>query len=314
MNSDSPIPDLTQFRVPAVRHLAWMCRAPQLFSSPLKFDLSSHLPSDTLETLQRWDEKPEEGPSFLTATPHPRLGLYFEGLYECLMTEILGWDLLAKNLQIKSPERTLGELDFVLRNPQTELIEHHEIAVKFYLGYESPESGFALWYGPNVSDRLDIKIQRMLEHQSQRTQLAETGEALALLDIRGPLRSRVFMPGYLFYPFEPSGSESGLQSGLQSGLASPSQAPADHARGYWLYLGAAEEMNTQCWVHLRKPYWLGPWVQAGPPESANTEATLASVHSTGTPRLFASLQHDEQTGLWKEKERVFVVPEQWPGC
>lgn len=295
MNSDSCIPPLTQYRIPAVRHLAWMCHAPQLFSGPLAFDLTAHLPANALEKLRRWDENPESGPSLLREAPHPRLGLYFERLYECLMTDVLGWDVLARNLPIRSGGRTLGELDFVLRNPHTKAIEHHEIAVKFYLGYALADE--ILWYGPNAKDRLDIKTRRLLEHQSQRTQLAETVTALGLLGINEALIPRIFMPGYLFYPCERP-------------LAAPIQAPDKHERGHWLYLEHARKINTEHWVPLRKPHWLGPWVQTNSPNVEETKATLDKVELTGRPRLFARLEREDHH--WKEADRCFVVPDHWP--
>lgn len=296
MNSAVSAVDPRQFRTPCLRHLAWMCQAPQLLKGPLCFDLSAHLPTDALGKLWHWDQNPEQGPSLITEKPHPRLGLYFERLYECLMAEVLGWDVLARNLPIRSEGITLGELDFVLRNPHTKGIEHHEIAIKFYLGY-ALSSGETRWYGPNANDRLDIKTQRLLEHQSQRSQLAETVSALGLLDIHETPAPRIFMPGYLFYPFERE-------------LSPPLQAPSNHARGHWVYVDQARSMNTETWVHLRKPHWLGPWIQSDPPDVEQTIATLGKVELTARPRLFARMEYDDK--IWREVDRIFVVPRQWP--
>lgn len=296
MNQVVSAVDPSQFRVPCIRHLAWMCQTPQLFRGPLQFGLGAHLPADALEKLRHWDHNPEQGPSLVNETPNPRLGLYFERLYECLMTDVLGWDVLARNLPIRSEGITLGELDFVLRNPHTQGIEHHEIAIKFYLGYPL-QSGETSWYGPNAKDRLDIKTRRLLEHQSQRIQLAETVNALGLLGIHETLTPRIFMPGYLFYPFDRE-------------LAPPLQAPSDHAKGHWLYHSQVRSMNAEHWLHLRKPHWLGPWVQPDLPDIAETKATLEKVERSATPRLFARLEHDGEN--WKEVDRIFVVPATWP--
>lgn len=300
MKSDLyPTFDPTRFRQPAIRHLAWICQAAQLTDSPLAFDLSAHLPANTLEKLQDWEQAPHTAPAALLEPAQPRLGYYFERLYECLLTDILGWEVLVRNLPIRGHERTLGELDFVVRNPATGGAEHHEIAIKFYLGYGGSEA-MARWYGPNAVDRLDLKTQRMLEHQSQRAGLAESVAALGALGIDGPLKSRVFMPGYLFYPLEPQ-------------MKAPASVPANHQRGRWVYLDAARGMDTANWVHLRKPHWLGPWLQTGAPAPADATAVLAQIAATGTPRLFASMRLDACSGLWKEAERFFVVPASWPG-
>ena len=82
--------ELTRIRHPVVRHLAWMCQAPQLLDSSLVLDPFEHLPPDIRDVLVQWDACPERGPGLLGAIPNPRLGLYFESLYECLMTKLLG--------------------------------------------------------------------------------------------------------------------------------------------------------------------------------------------------------------------------------
>ncbi len=295
--------DLTQFRVPAVRHLAWMCQAPQLLESELSFHPSRHLAENALVTLRRWDAHPATGPAVLTDIPKPRLGLYFEELYECLLTHLLGFEVLARNLQIRGAERTLGELDFVVRNPRTHEIEHHEVAVKFYLGVHRQESGATFWHGPNAIDRLDLKTRSLLEPQSQRTLLAETAAALQALGIAQPVTTRIFMPGYLFYPSPDSPDQ-------ESNV--PPTVPSNHERGHWLYLAQARRRDTRDWVHLQKPHWLGPWAQAEAPDAVATSTTLEAIETTGTPRLFARVTFDAATNLWKETERFFIVPAQWP--
>jgi len=290
---------LSRFRVPAVRHLAWLCSAPQLLEGPAAFALHHHLPADWWERLQQWDRSPDTGPAVLTEAAHPRLGLYFERLYECVMTQLLGWELLAKNLQIAGQGRTLGELDFVLRNPASGQVEHHEIAVKFYLGYRDNADSQPLWYGPNTSDRLDLKTARLLNHQVRMTERPETLAALEAAGLPQPSKARIFMPGYLFYPDDRT-------------LPAPAGVPGDHARGAWRYASQVKPDEVQCWAHLRKPHWLGPWVQSQTPDPEAAQARLAQVQARGTPRLFARLGPQSGGGDWVEEERFFVVPDPWP--
>ena len=300
--------DLTQFRVPAVRHLAWMCHAPQLLDSGLSFYPSNHLANDVFATLLQWDAHPEIGPAVLTAIAKPRLGLYFEELYECLLTNLLGFEVLARNLQIRGAERTLGELDFVVRHPRTRQIEHHEVAVKFYLGVDKQGSGATFWHGPNAIDRLDIKTRSLLDQQSQRTLLVETAAALQVLGIAQPVATRIFMPGYLFYPLPGALDE---EQNIRP-LSAPPQVPANHERGHWFYLDQARRGDTHDWVHLQKPHWLGPWVQTEAPDALATATALDAIEATGTPRLFAHVSIDPVTNRWKETERFFIVPTHWP--
>lgn len=289
--------DPTQFRIPAVRHLAWMSQAPQLHCGDLSFDPARLMGPEGWTRLRAWDARPEQGPPVLTEPAHRRLGLYFESLYHCLLTEVLGWELLARNLPIRNSERTLGELDFLLRNPHSGDVEHHEVAVKFYLGYKDAVG--VRWYGPNARDRLDIKTARLREHQSRLTRLPEARPLLRRLGVHEVPRPRIFMPGYLFYP-------------RQSELPPPDQVPRDHGRGGWLYVKDADALDVDSWANLLKPHWLGPWIQKEPPDRAETIKALQAVAETGRPRLFARLEYRPGAACWTEKERAFIVPASWP--
>lgn len=292
------------FTTPAVRHLAWLCQTPQLINNLISFRPMEWLPPDVLATLWQWEAHPEHGPDVLTETPHYRLGLYLERLYDCLMQDILGWTVVVRNLAIRTGGNTLGELDFIVRNPHTGHNEHHEIAVKFYLGYQAGNDANVRWYGPNAHDRLDLKSHRMLHQQSQRCLLPETLDTLSGAGIEAPVSSRIFMPGYLFYP-------------LDGALPAPVSADPGHLRGHWLSLPTARKRavqgDTENWVVLRKPHWLGPWSQVEAPAAGALQSVFAEIETSDTPRLFATLAFDSHTGRWQEKNRFFVVPASWPG-
>ncbi|PXX89173.1 DUF1853 domain-containing protein [Marinobacter vulgaris] len=278
-----------------------MCRAPQLISSVMDFAPEKYLPADTGERLQAWDNAPQCGPAVLTEQPARRLGHYFERLYECLIGDLLGWEILLKNQPIRDNGMTLGELDFVVRNPADNIVEHHEIAVKFYLGHRASEQDIALWYGPNSRDRLDIKTQRLIGHQSRMSERPEARSLLASMGIEAPSRPRIFMPGYLFYP-------------LVETLTPPAGVPPDHLRGNWLYIDTVDQVteDTKRWIPLVKPHWLGPWRQKAAPDCRETESALEMVRSAGIPRLFAVLEQSAVDGYWQETSRLFVVPTVWP--
>lgn len=281
-------------------HVMWLCQAPQLVDSPQTFPLADLLPGDWQSRLAHWVAHPETRPRELAEPPHPRLGYYFERLYECVLTQLLGWELVARNLQVREAGgRTLGELDFVVRDPESGVVEHHEIAVKFYLGYPQGGAG-TRWYGPNSRDRLDLKARRLLDHQSRSGERPETRALLAELGVRGPVVPRVFMPGYLFYP---AGQVVRL----------PAFVPRDHLRGHWLYHRQVAAMDTRHWVPLPKPHWLGPWWQSHEPDGTEASIALAEVEEHNRPRLFAALAQAPDTGLWREAARTFVVPPAWPG-
>lgn len=287
------------FLQPQLRHLAWMLQAPQLHSGSVMFQPSEWCTAAALDKLAAWEAEPLTGPAILRETPHYRLGIYFENLYECLMTELLGWKLLTRNFPVRNKGSTLGELDFVFRNPVTGDVEHHEIAVKFYMAYPYDTVQQTRWYGPNPDDRLDLKTSHLLQHQLQMSTLSQTVAALDGIGIPPPDKRRIFMPGYLFYP-------------LDMQVSAPDSVAPDHERGYWIYRKNVEE-SPENWVPLHKPHWLGPMVETVPPDPQETRITLEQIESQQHARLFAKLQRQAESGLWTEVNRCFVVPGSWPG-
>lgn len=275
-----------------------MCQAPSLVSAPEQFDLSAHLPGNIRERLIDLDNAPGDLLNHLAQDRKPRLGHYFEKLYQFLMTKLMGWNLLLANLQIREDGLTLGELDFVLQNPATGAVEHHEIAVKFYLGMPLPD-GNARWYGPNAQDRLDLKTDRIRHHQLQLTDKTAARSALADAGIHTRPVRRLFMPGYLFYPAHIS-------------VSTPESAPPEHARGIWCRAGTLTPNDLANWSVLNKPHWLGPCQQTIAPDPDDAVATLRQVQLGGPPRLLAKMQERPNGAGWQETERLFIVPEHWP--
>ncbi|MBA4501731.1 DUF1853 family protein [Marinobacterium marinum] len=289
--------DPDEFKQPAIRHLAWLCRAPQLYRGAPTFVPRDWLPPDYRQQLHHWDHAPETLPELLQGAPARRLGHYFEQLYACLLSDLLGWPLLARNLPIRDSCRTLGELDFLVRNLRLNRVEHHEIAVKFYLGHRSAESGLVRWYGPDSRDRLDIKTERLLTHQTRLTALPDTRAAMRALGIQTPPVPFLYMPGYLFQP-------------LREDLPVPEQVDSDYASGRWCYPHEVDSLEPEGWVSLHKPHWLGPWCQTVAPETGRLQQAAAEVASTGRACLLGRLVRGI-TG-WVETERLFIVSNDWP--
>jgi len=123
-----------------------------------------------------------------------RLGIYFENLWGFAFAHHPNYELLHRNLPLRADNRTLGELDFVVRHLPDGSTEHWEVAVKFYLRVAD-----AYWVGPGLRDRLDIKLARMREHQLPLVRQPAAREILRQRDI--PIdRQWALMPGRLFRP------------------------------------------------------------------------------------------------------------------
>ncbi|WP_165495646.1 DUF1853 family protein [Marinobacter halodurans] len=291
-------PSTHLWQTAAVRHLAWLCHAPQLSDNDLHFDLAGYLPEDLPQRLARLDAQPRPLETLLAAHPSPRLGFYFERLYQFLLTELLGWRILLMNEPVRENGRTVGELDFIVENPRERRIEHHEVAVKFYLGYTQAD-GSCYWFGPNAKDRLDRKVRRLTHHQCRLTRHPAARRILAQQGIGESPLPRLFMPGYLFYPAGTS-------------MASPAGVPPRHERGDWCRVETLDPASTASWHCLMKPHWLGRYQSPTPPDQANTRAVLDAIRAGGAPRLFASMAPRPDGRGWEEAARTFVVPAHWP--
>lgn len=114
-----------------------------------------------------------------------RLGLYFERLMRFWFTHSPQFEIIAKGLAVRQTHKisqrsahphktktqhhkttTLGECDYLIFDKTTQALQHWEVAVKFYLGLSLPTAPESVtWLGPNLKDRLDLKLYHTLNHQ-----------------------------------------------------------------------------------------------------------------------------------------------------
>lgn len=214
----------------------------------------------------------------LQALKSRRLGIYFEQLWAFAFSHHPDYLLLARNLPIRSGEKTLGELDFVVRHIPDDTVEHWEVAVKFYLQVEN------FWVGPGLHDRLDIKLAHMRGHQLP---LVQQPESTAQLHRAGlaPARQWALMPGRLF-------------TSVDDGNPTP--------RYWWTNaLGFQRHFAEQDWqwLQLPKQTWLAPSTGTDLlAQEAQEHLTQATAHY---PRCVAGLRGAT------EVSRGFIVPADW---
>jgi hypothetical protein len=89
--------------------------------------------------------------------------------------------MVDENIQIIEEKRTVGELDFIIREINKERLIHLELAYKFYL-FDPSISAEPInnWIGPNRNDSLKEKLEKLkrkqfplLYHQDVKTRLNE---------------------------------------------------------------------------------------------------------------------------------------------
>lgn len=281
---------------PAVRDLAWACFSPPLILSadvaPADLDVANCglvLDGPRQRWLESLDRQPGPLLNHLEKLQGTRLGLYFEALWHFFLQEDERVELVAHNLPVRDGTRTLGEFDCLYYCRERKRHFHLELAVKFYLGLpqvgaQGTYSHWNRWLGPGACDRLDLKMQRLLEHQLLLGQQAQAGPILHAVGIEN-LALEMEIKGRLFRP-------------MNFQIAPPYGYNLDIPLSHWL---TWREIDTQAdYVVLDKRQWLAPVS----PASRLVPSRLLPAH---WPRLVAALDAGGH-----ELERFFLVPEQWP--
>ncbi|MFV8781396.1 DUF1853 family protein [Microbulbifer sp. SA54] len=226
----------------------------------------------------------------LEASASRRLGIYFENLWAFAFEHHPDYRLLARNLPLRDGTRTLGELDFLVEHLPDATYEHWEVAVKFYLQVGDD------WIGPGLKDRLDIKLERMLNHQLPVLHTSTGHRALDSLAEqqmqRRPtsVRQWTLMPGRLFRPLPDSG------------------ALPESACDYWwctLETFIHNGRNANCrWHYLPKRAWLAP-LTAGNTQGDGEQRPLDENILARGPVCVAGTHNG------REFTRGFIVPADW---
>ena len=95
-----------------------------------------------------------------------RLGQRMEYFLEAAIKATPRYELIAKNLQIIHNKKTLGEIDFLIRDLNENKVIHLELVYKFYL-FDAlySENKYACWIGPNRKDSLPLKLNKLKAQQ-----------------------------------------------------------------------------------------------------------------------------------------------------
>lgn len=300
-----------EFRHQAVRDLAWSC-----FSTPLMralpqtqaSQLRPELDDASLIWLRALDRDPESLHKALAKRHSTRLGLYFEALWQFYLDQHPDWELLCHNLQVSAEGQTLGAFDFLCR--YRDQYWHLEAAVKLYLGVADTQgrcSNWNQWWGPKCNDRLDIKLERLAQHQLQLGDLPEGRARLNQLADPGIVWHKgLILRGYFFYPAD-----------SLPGIDDPTDCQPEHLRGQWWPLDEFLKRNLDAqWRILPRGEWLSGAVveqsEALLSDENLREQLRRQVGLENRPQLLAKMA--PKGAIWTEQERLFVVPNDWPDC
>lgn len=248
---------ISPLRHQAVRNLASSCFGPALIDSFAHFNNNDvHCGHFELNQRRRdWllslDQNPAPLIEHLKQLKSTRLGLYFEALWLFFLQQDPNYEVLANNLLVYKDKRTLGEFDLIYRDKARDQAIHLELALKYYLSNPAslPPYPANAWLGPNNIDRLDLKVKRLLEHQ---TRLSETSQGCSLLESLGinDVEKQVLIKGQLFYhaPI----FDTALSLPIESAYLSP-----QHNAAQWCYYAANRKAISQlpCCTILDRLDW-----------------------------------------------------------
>jgi hypothetical protein len=265
----------------SVRDLIWAVSSPPLLA----------LGNDVADPpLDRGMIDPAHLAGFLRERADRRVGHYFENLVHYWLKHLRQFEIVAHRQIVNDSERTLGELDFILRDEAGRLM-HWEVAIKFYLLTKAADGQTPRYLGPNTTDSLDRKIERLLKHQ-----LPLSERVYGNVETR-----RAFVKGRIYHPPSAGQGAPGL----------PELHPS-HLKGTWLHRGGfvpfvEKRVPEACaFALLAKPFWLTPPVVRFPIR----DLAVTMERSFDGPANARHVALFDTRGA--EVQRLFVVPDNWP--
>lgn len=107
-----------------------------------------------------------------------RLGHQIEHMFHQLIEHSKAYEILLFNTPIRDNKRTIGEIDFILKDNKSQELIHLELSFKFYLVDEANSIVIHQLIGPNRKDSFYEKIQKVINKQFK---LIHTKEAINIL-------------------------------------------------------------------------------------------------------------------------------------
>lgn len=316
-----------RWRHPVVRDLAWVLGSPPLLrasrsaaaDSPRWLDAAwcRHTLQASTDWLTGLDADPAPLLAHLAHEHDHRLGSHFESLLAFWLAwpDNPAYQLIARNLAVREAGRTLGELDFLVRDRHSGVLQHWEVAVKFFLGVR-PGGDASAWIGPGLRDRLDLKLARLRTHQLRLCRIPSARAQLQAMGLETP-QPVCLVKGRLFYP-----------AGVDAVAWAPGDAAPDHLQGWWQDadgLRARWQDDSLRWIRLPKANWMTEVMPDAAADLANAalplDALLATLAAEQCHAASSAATHTAGArvascviGLDRGREvtRGFVVPEGWP--
>ena len=216
--------------------------------------------------------------------------LYEQALYSLICTSDK-LECVAHNLQIfDENKKTLGELDYVLFEQQSQSYIHLELAVKFYLAKEI--NGKWVYPGPDARDNWHRKLERMQNHQFILPQSIEAKKLLKNSFDIDHIETQQLIYGCLFFPMNSNKKHY------------PEGVSRDCRFGKWLFVRQWKDYfdDVESVYAIPKALW--------PVEIRNNNLHLYDKISTND-LIQKGRERCTMFFINTSTEPVFIVPDNW---
>lgn len=324
---------LPLFKTQCVRDLAWSCFGNNLiddFSHLKNSQTINSLQIELTKTRQNWllqlDDNPTSLQQHLLKLKSPRLGIYFEALWQFFLQQDDEYELVAHNLPVYKNKKTLGEFDIIYRDTGSDDYYHLELAIKYYLNYSTTNiaenkvfsADYQYWLGPNAVDRLDIKTAHLLNHQSQLSKTAEGKELLLAKNIN-QIKQQIAIKGSLFYPYVHGPAVNNNRTEDQAEAQTDGQLSPTHSFSHWIKHSEFQSISNRWhyWYRLEKSFWISPAYDQAEKLAPNIinktsiNQYLQDYFSSNKQALMLCAMTKQGNYLLEEK-RFFITADDWP--
>ena len=183
----------------------------------------------------------------------------------------------------------MGEIDCLYETSDGAVV-HREVAVKLFLGHVDSQLA-SDWVGTSKVDRLDLKLDRLIQHQIRLSRTAANLNAWPQ-DLPLPTRVEVLISGAFFkHPNHKCWPEAMHQQAEQ---------------GFWCTSNEFLQLARGAWNVLHKPWWLSTGYLANEP-TLDVAQVARAVEQQQRPIFVACVEGSRQ----QLDGRGFVVPSSW---
>jgi len=239
------------------------------------------------------------------AQPAYRLGKQFEDCVSDLLKSSSTHDIIARNIVIQTAARTLGELDIIYQNSRAQIV-HLELAIKFYL-LNKDGTQLMDFVGPAGHDRLDLKWDRLRQHQLPLSQTIPVIDFLQQQRLAKPTCQQLLLTGILFYAYK----------NWQSTLIGSIGLNPNHHRGWWLEHHELAQLKPirgleRSFIVLPKWHWIGGPRHYIEPQVIDYEELVARTTLDPWPNMVLMYERHQSHQCFIFKNRGLILATKKP--